>query len=246
MKNILVVDDEYYIVQDIVNSVRWDQLDIAQVCTAYSMKQAQRVIETQKMDILLTDIEMPGGSGLDLIEWVHAKGQHPVIFLLTGHQRFDYAHRAIALQCAGYILKPVNNLELESAMRGICDISFVQEHISDNTWDQDETFVYRVRQLIRENLASKDLNRAFLAEELQFSEDYLSYLFHERFGQTLSSYITSSRIDKAKELLIHTSLPLEQISERTGFSNSSYFNKKFKSATEMTPRQYRNTHESVV
>ena len=50
------------------------------------------------------------------------------------------------------------------------------------------------------------------------------------------------RIDKAEELLLHTALSVSEISELTGFSNSSYFNKQFKKVTGYTPQQYRSEH----
>lgn len=53
-------------------------------------------------------------------------------------------------------------------------------------------------------------------------------LFHAKFGQTLGSYITGARIDSAKEPLLHINLSLQEISERCGFSSSSYFIKRFK------------------
>lgn len=69
--------------------------------------------------------------------------------------------------------------------------------------------------------------------------DYLSCLFHTKFHQTLSSYLNTARIDRAKDLLLHSSLSLNEISEKTGFSNSSYFHKQFKKATGLTPQQFR-------
>ena len=52
---------------------------------------------------------------------------------------------------------------------------------------------------IYSNLSDPDLNCSSIAEYLHMSPDYLSYVFHQKFNQTLSTYITSMRIDKAKE-----------------------------------------------
>lgn len=93
--NLLIVDDEYFIVQSIVSALDFDALGITSVSTAFSVKQAQAVFAEKRIDILLTDIEMPRQSGLDLIEWTYQEGYKPIALILTGHPLFDYAHRAL-------------------------------------------------------------------------------------------------------------------------------------------------------
>ena len=62
--NILVVDDEYYIVKNIIETTDWSALGIEQAFPAYSASQAKRIFEgSQDIDILLTDIEMPQMDG---------------------------------------------------------------------------------------------------------------------------------------------------------------------------------------
>ena len=68
---------------------------------------------------------------------------------------------------------------------------------------------FRVRTYIYSNLSDPDLNRSSIAEYLHMSQDYLSYVFHQKFNQTLSAYITSMRIDKAKELLERTNCGMD-------------------------------------
>ena len=85
----------------------------------------------------------------------------------------------------------------------------------------------------------RDLSRNVIAEYMHMNPDYLSTLFHTRFGQTLSFYITAVRIDYAKELLKNSTFTLNEIADKTGFSTSSYFCKQFKKYTSMTPQQYR-------
>jgi len=114
--NILVVDDEYYIVQGILKNTNWAKLGIDNIYTAYSMKQAQEIFLQYEIDILLADISMPKGNGLDLITWVNENSYTPVKLLLTGHQSFSYAQTAIHLQCFQYILKPISSSALEAEL----------------------------------------------------------------------------------------------------------------------------------
>ena len=106
--NILLVDDEIYAVEAIREMVDWNALDISEVSVAYSMRQAQRVLEEKSVDILLSDIEMPRGSGLELLAWIREKGLPVVSIFLTSHANFSYANQAIRLDTFDYVLKPVD------------------------------------------------------------------------------------------------------------------------------------------
>ncbi|MBQ8093158.1 MAG: response regulator [Clostridia bacterium] len=121
--NLLIVDDEYFIVKSIVRDLDFDALGITSVSTAFSVQQAQDIFAEKKIDILLTDVEMPRQSGLELISWAHEHGYNPVSLILTGHPQFDYAQRAVKLHCFGYILKPASpdvlTEELKSAVEAV-------------------------------------------------------------------------------------------------------------------------------
>lgn len=254
--NIIVVDDEFYIVQGLVKTTNWESLGIENVYSAYSVKQAQKIMETNQIDILLTDIEMPGESGFDLIDWVKSKAPDVMTIILTSHQRFDYAHKAIERQCSGYILKPIEKYAFERELKKMIEanskttsVTVSSEDLSVQNNDKiikeanENNFIKNVQRLIYNSLGSSELNRNYLASALHMNPDYLSFLFHEKFGQTLSSYITALRIDTAKELLSNTSMTLQSISDHSGFSDCSYFHRQFKKTTGMTPQQYRNMNK---
>ena len=246
--NILVVDDEYYIVQGIVKIISESFTEFDRIYEAYSAEQAKRITEKESIDILITDIEMPRENGLSLVSWIYSNAYPIICMILSGHQRFDYAQKALKLHCASYVLKPVDKTQLCGELRHALEL--VQKQATIPTIPQTETdqiqpvadddFVFRVRTYIYSNLSDPDLNRSSIAEYLHMNPDYLSYVFHQKFDQTLNAYITSMRIDKAKELLERTNWGLDIIAEKTGFSSSSYFHKQFKKITGITPQQYRS------
>lgn len=149
------------------------------------------------------------------------------------------------MHCFSYILKPVNPAALEKellkAIKTLPESSPAAVITSLPPYADQETdkFVQNVQQYITEHLESDGLNRNSIAAFVHMNPDYLSCLFHTKFHQTLSSYLNTARIDRAKDLLLHSSLSLNEISEKTGFSNSSYFHKQFKKATGLTPQQFR-------
>ena len=64
------------------------------------------------VDILVSDIEMPGESGLQLIEYANEHSPNTECIILTCHDEFDYARTAVRLNCMEYVLKPVRYQKL--------------------------------------------------------------------------------------------------------------------------------------
>ena len=101
------------------------------------------------------------------------------------------------------------------------------------------SLIEQIREYIDEHLEDPHLDRGMISAAVHISPDYLSYLFHKETGAVLSAYVTEKRIAAAKRLLLTTDLSLEEIGERTGFSNSTYFHRQFKKITGSTPSVYR-------
>lgn len=110
--NLLLVDDEYYSVEGLRTSIEGMQLGIEHIYCAYNMQQAQEIYQSNKIDIMISDIEMPKGSGLDLLKWVRDNGFNTVTIFLTSYANFNYASNAIKLQSIDYLLKPINSEQL--------------------------------------------------------------------------------------------------------------------------------------
>ena len=242
--NLLIVDDEYFIVQSILRDLDFEVLGITSVSTAFSVKQAQEVFAEKRIDILLTDVEMPRHSGLYLIEWANEQGYKPLSLILTGHPQFDYAQRAVKLHCFGYILKPASpdvlTEELKSAVEAV-RLNQAQAEIPA----PESTFLTAVKHCIAANIGETELNRAFIADQIHMNPDYISFLFHKESGQALTTYILGERVELAKKLLASSAITIQSVSDQCGFSSTSYFHKQFKRVTGMTPQQYRVVHTTV-
>lgn len=114
--NLLIVDDEVLAVEGLKVLVDWERFGIRKLFTAFNMQEAQRILLKDKVDILLCDIEMPMGSGLDLLRWIR-EGNYPAeCIFLSCHTDFSYAREAIALQGTDYLVKPVGAPELRKTL----------------------------------------------------------------------------------------------------------------------------------
>ncbi len=115
--NILVVDDQINVVNGIVHGISWDALGINEVYKAQNMEEAKFLFKNLKIDILLTDIEMPGGSGIDLVKWVRLQRKETECIFLTSHADFDYAKDAVKLGSFDYILQPCPYSDIEEVIQ---------------------------------------------------------------------------------------------------------------------------------
>lgn len=116
MYHALLVDDEVHAVRGLQAGVQWERLNVGSVYTAHSLKQAQEVFRSQSVHLMVCDIEMPQGSGLELAAWVKEHYPDTETIFLTCHSDFQFAKQAIQLDSFDYLLKPVDYSELESVI----------------------------------------------------------------------------------------------------------------------------------
>lgn len=76
---------------------------------------------------------------------------------------------------------------------------------------------------------------------MHLSPNYLSRLFKNSAGQTISSYIQNARVDQAKRLLCTTSLKTYEVGERVGINDPVYFSRIFKKVTGISPKEYKKS-----
>ena len=120
---ILIVDDDTAIIDVIKDSVNWEKLGITQVETAYNAKSAKKILKQRAADIVISDIEMPGESGLDLLKWFQDEKIPGKFLLLTAHENFQYATQAVRYHAEEYLMKPFNVDVVEMALQKIaCEL----------------------------------------------------------------------------------------------------------------------------
>lgn len=87
-----------------------------------------------------------------------------------------------------------------------------------------------------------DLDSGSLAKTLGYSYSYLERLFKENLKMPIKDYLTSLRLQHTEYELIHSNLPIIEISEKVGFPNVKSLDTQFKKKHHMTPRMYRLDH----
>ena len=244
--NVLMTDDEELALMGLEEGVNWERLDVDKVYKCHSKDTAIRMLLMYPIDIIITDIEMPGGSGLELIKWVKENKPEICSVFYTGHAEFSYAQEALRLGVEDYLLKPIPYDDLEIILEKVQKKILIQEKtldlsemVEDYPEEGMENIVSQVKRIIAENLSVGNLQRDELAAMVHVSSGYLGRIFKKETGLALTDYIIKKRIFVAKQLLIKTSLSITDISARVGISYSSYFTKIFKEQVGVTPQEYR-------
>lgn len=131
--NILIVDDEKYVLDGIIQGVNWDRLPFENRYFAKSTFEAREILNQVPIHVLLCDIEMPQESGLDLLAWIREQEMDLQAVFLTGYAEFDYAKRAIQLGSFDYYLKPVDYEKLTDVLARVAEKVTVEEEIKRNS-----------------------------------------------------------------------------------------------------------------
>lgn len=117
--NVLIVDDDIPTLEVLKDSVRWSDFGITQVYTSYNIAHAKKILLSNDISIVISDIEMPQGTGLQLLEWFRKKNLKGEFLLFTCHENFSYAAAALKNHAAEYLLKPFDVSVMEVALKKI-------------------------------------------------------------------------------------------------------------------------------
>ena len=109
--NLLLVDDEKPIREKLINNTNWEN-EGYQIFSASNGEQALNIIKEKGIDILVTDIQMPKISGMNLIEKSRKNSGHLKVIVISGFAEFEYAQKSIRFGVNDYLLKPFRSEKL--------------------------------------------------------------------------------------------------------------------------------------
>lgn len=198
---------------------------------------------SKKPDLIITDIRMPGMTGLELIQKVRSQHLNCEFIIVSGYNDFAYAKEAIAYGVTGYCLKPLDPAEtaacLERARTALNRRSVLP---SDSAYIDDtfERILNHMNTHFPEKLSLKSLAAAF-----DLNPNYCCTLFTKYLGKTFSQHLTELRITEAQSLLKTTAHSLEKIAQMVGYNDYFYFSKVFKKQCSYSPKEYRRQFYNI-
>ncbi len=135
-RSVLIVDDEFRIGILIQKLTHWEELGMECLAVLDNGEAALQVIKESRPDIVITDVRMPKINGLDLIQMVRDQKINTQFVVVSGYKEFEYARRAMTYGVESYILKPVNEMDLNEALKKLRDRldAEAQEQFAQEEW----------------------------------------------------------------------------------------------------------------
>ena len=243
MYKAIIIDDEPWTILDIEQTFALKEMGFEIIGSFRSPLKALPAIMSKKPDLIITDIRMPGMTGLELIQKVRAQHLNCEFIIVSGYNDFAYAKEAIAYGVTGYCLKPLDPAEtaacLERARTALNRRSVLP---SDSAYIDDtfERILNHMNTHFPEKLSLKSLAAAF-----DLNPNYCCTLFTKYLGKTFSQHLTELRITEAQSLLKTTAHSLEKIARMVGYNDYFYFSKVFKKHCSYSPKEYRRQFYNI-
>ena len=241
MKNlrVLLVDDEIMIREGFKRLFDWQAHDCEVVGEAGDGMEALAKIDALRPDIVIMDINIPIMNGLKVIQLSRMKNPNTAFVIVSGYDDFSYCREALRLQITDYILKPVNYEEFGGCIDNL-KISLFEHRVSAaaEPEKQEERTITGITRYLQDHLA-EEISLSVLAEQFHLNPQYISQLFKSEIGVNFLAYLTNIRMEKAKKLLLSTSLSIAEVAEQSGYGDYRVFTKVFKKSEGITPSQYR-------
>ena len=239
MKTLLIVDDELLIAEGLRDMLSEAFAGRLHVICCYSAAEALKISETACVSLLLTDIDMPDISGLELHALLRKKQPDCRVIYLTGYSDFSYARKAVDQHAFAYVLKGEgDDIVIQTIERALREVEGVTESVPETESGTQQAWLMNLQAYIHANLAS-NLSLTQLAEQCHFHPVYLSRAYKEATGMTITDYISQVKLDKAKQLLRGSLYSVHEISELLGFASDNYFCRWFRKNTRRSPHSFR-------
>lgn len=361
MHKVVIIDDELWARKVIKKLVPWTEMNLSLVGEAWDGDEGLELLKLHKPDIVITDMKMPGLDGVDLLKQLESDFAEIKIIAMSGYSDFVYLKQAINSKAVDYLLKPVDPLELEvalkkaireisvrknnqreklSSLRMLDDVTIMKKYIEEqkkikealldfngeritkifkrlgeflesqdssfyNTVSHDflqilEVFIskseFNLRTILPDDavasikgnhLSSKmlmdtldclyqntfkkveklkkqkkqlnldsvkeymnanyteNISLESIANTFYVSKEHLSRRFKTTQGKTLLDYLTSLRMEKAKELILLHDMSIKNVATTIGFHDIAYFYRVFKKYFNVVPGEMRNQYNTT-
>lgn len=193
MKISVVIAEDQSMVLGALAALLEIESDLSVVGQARNGKEALQMTLQKKPDVLLTDIEMPEMSGLEVAAELKQRGSATRVIILTTFARPGYLRRALQAGASGYLLKDAPAATLADALRRVRNGQrVIDPELATEAWTEDDPLSDRERQVLR--MAAEGSTSGDIAAELHLSEGTVrNYL-----SEAISKLGASNRVEAAR------------------------------------------------
>ena len=226
--------------------------DVYRVFSAPDTEAATAILNSQNVDVVLTDITMPGHDGLELCRSVRAdvENSHLPIIILSARTSVESKIQAMEAGADLYIEKPFDLEYLRTSLHNIVERrKLMRKALSSGLGKadvslfglpkRDEEFFNTFDSFIQENIGNAELSNAQIADALCMSQSSMIRKIRKLLDTSPSNYVRDKRLGAAARMLRDShGNNITDICYAVGFTNASYFAKCFKEKFGVTPSEY--------
>lgn len=251
------------LIEDNVDMCRMLQLQLGahyNVMAAHDGNEGLKKIYQYHPDIIITDLMMPGVSGLDLLRSVRQDFNisHIPVIMLTAKNTEEDKMMSVKAGANAFITKPFSSsyliarvgqlLEEQRIFQRKMVVQTAVEAGNENTGDEyeqhlvkkDIEFMHKIHEIIENNLNSNDFNIDTIAETIGLSRSAFFKKLKSLTGFAPVDLVREIRLTKAARLVETTDNSITEIAYSVGFRDVGYFGKCFRKKYGKTPKEYRN------
>lgn len=259
MFSLLIVDDEPFITDSLCSMLHKDE-DIRSCCEiyrAYNAYEAQFLVENENIDLIMSDVNMPGLDGIGLRNQLLAQGRSCAFIFISGFSDFDNIYQAMKVPNTRFLLKSEPDEVILDAIKEQLTLLKNDDHrelVQTQDPEKKDDFdggllpgpadirlIRKIDDFLKKHLRDEGCLTA-VADYIGVSPAYLSRLYKQLTGINFSRRVCQLKIEYAQQLLRETNKKVYEISNEVGFVSSSAFVYFFKKNTGVTPQQYRSQH----
>jgi two-component system response regulator YesN len=260
---LLVVDDEYNIRDGIANALPWDSIGVQVIGTAGCGRDALKLADSLKPDIVITDVKMDNMDGLSMSRVLRQNNPDLGMIFLSGYDEPQYIRQSMELRAFAYLLKPVRGKDLlNTAQRLISELD-KRRQLTDRVHklevELDEArghtpdghtelsphsrhtaqLIQKADGFMRQNLHRYDFSLDTVAEYLNLNPSYFSRVYKQETKTGFAEALTLMRMNEAKQMLLSSNKKITEIANACGYLNANYFCSVFKKHYGSSPTDYR-------
>ncbi|MGG6312526.1 response regulator transcription factor [Paenibacillus macerans] len=248
MSSILLVDDERWVRTALRKVIERSGRPCQVVKECANGREALEWLAGHRADIVMTDVKMPVMDGIALVKSLRERENPPEVVMISGYDDFPYLQFALRAQVADYLLKPVEVDDISRCLQTILDrlAGAPAPEAKASTAMEEEEQASPIRQAVRyiDSVLPGDVSLQEVAAKVHLNPSYLSQLFKQQMKVNFIDYVLERRMERAKQLLAHTTLRISEIADKAGYSDLANFSNAYKRVTGMPPSEYRKNCNS--
>lgn len=260
MHRLVVAEDEDLFRKELEAATDWERRGFILVGAAADGAEALELVRARSPELVVTDVRMPRLDGLGLLAAIAAElpeDERPLVVMLSAHSDFAYAREALRLGAFDYLLKPLDDAELDASLAraretlaarsrrlalasapGAPALAFFSEYAPSGPRDAADLRVERAVSAIASGYV-RDLSVDEVAASMGLSGSRLARLFKAKTGLTFSEYLVRHRMKRAAELLMDPSLRVGEVADLVGYRDQRHFASLFRRFVGLTPTRFR-------